>query len=125
MLLSRESLLKPADRRFQDYKLPDGRAFRVRSLTEAERSQWEMATVDGKGKPVRDKLLSARRRLVCLTLVDDQNRPLLSADDESLLASQDGGMIEAIYKAAAEHCGITNSDVETLVKNSPETSDAA
>ena len=117
-MISRSDFLAPAARRFADCRLSDGRPFRIRSLTEQERSQWEADSVDASGKPKKDRLLSARRRLICLTLVDDADNLVLSPADESLLASQDGKAMEEIYRAAAAHCGISDADVELLAKNS-------
>jgi len=125
MLLTRSEIVRPAERRFAEYQLSDGRSFRVRSLNESERSQWEADSVDAAGKPKRDRLLSARRRLICLTLVDEQGQPLLSYGDQALLANQDGRTMEEVYRAAAKHCGIAENEVEALVKNSQETHAAA
>lgn len=116
-MLTRDDLLKPAQRRFANFRLSDGREFRVRSLTEKERSEWELASVDKRGQPQRDRLISARRRLILATLVDGNGDLLMKLDDEAALADLDGRTAEEIYKAAAAHCGISDSDVETLTKN--------
>jgi hypothetical protein len=120
-LLTREELLSPATRRYEDFQTYDGRQFRVRSLTERERSEFEAAILDGNGRPKRDRLVAARRRLICMTLVGPDNELLFSQyDDKAMnaLAEQDGRLMDDIYEAAATHCGIKNSDVEAIAKNS-------
>lgn len=124
MLLTREQLMKPAERRYETFQAADGSYFRVRSITERERSEFEASILDGKGNAKRDKLLSARRRLIMLTLVDEQNRLLFGQHDDAALAAladQDGRLMDSIYEAAARHCGIKDSDVEAIAKNSPAT----
>ena len=120
MFLTRDQLLKPADRRFLDVQLSNGSQARLRSISERERSEYEAGLLDAKGGFKKDRLLSARRRLVCLTLVDEQNATLFTVAEEGKLADQDGRLMEELYQAAS-HCGIKDSDVEAIVKNSNPT----
>lgn len=121
--ITREELLAPDKRRYKDFEI-DGRTFRVRSLMENERANFEVSTLNSKGGFRTDRLLSARRRLVCLTLVNESNDLLLQPSDVRALEAKDGALVERIYQEAAAHCGIRDEDIEGLVGNSNGTADA-
>jgi hypothetical protein len=114
----RDALQSRSARRFQDFRLSDGTEFRVRSLTERERADFEASLFDGKGHVIKDRMLSARRRLVCMTLVDENNNPVYRVDEEHLLGDLDGGLVEELYQAAQKVCGLKDADVETVAKKS-------
>lgn len=113
--LTRDQLLKPAARRYANGSTSGGQTFRVRSLTEREQSEFEMGILDGKGQAKRERIARARRRLICFTLVGEDDQPLFSPNDEkslAALAEQDGRLMLEIYEAAALHCGIKDSEIE-------------
>ena len=120
-ILTRDQLLKPSARRITTVRLSCGSEARLRSITERERADYESGLLDSKGAIRKERLLSARRRLICLTLVGPDDVPLFGINEEAALADQDGRMMEELYQAAAVHCGIKDSDVETLVGNSRPT----
>jgi hypothetical protein len=118
----RELALQQAKRQYQDFRLSNGMVARVRSLTERERADYEAGLLDPKGGFNKDRLLSARRRLVCMTLVEPTTNELaFSINEEHLLADLNGKFVEDLYQAAKSICGISDSDVEAIVKNSDAT----
>lgn len=122
--LTAEELLSCATRRYLEFRLPEelpavgGRRIRLRSLTEAEQSAYEMEILTKKGGVRRQRLGDAKRRLIVATVVDAQGKPLFSRADVDRLAEIDGQIVELIAKEAQKHIGIDELDVETLVKNS-------
>jgi hypothetical protein len=121
-MLTKDKLLAMAKRRYREVQLPDhlgSDVARIQSLTEREKSDYEASLFKpGSMKPIRDMLASARRRLLILTLVDDQNERLLGDADEPSLLEMDGAVSSYLYDAATEHCGFQKGDVEDAVKNS-------
>lgn len=116
-LCTRDSLLGLTARRFRTVDIGDY-VFRIRSLSEAEKSEFEAAVLSSEGKYSLAKIKRQRRRLICLCLVDELGNPLLQAGDEAGLEAVDGAVTHKLYNACREHCGFEDGDLEELVKNS-------
>lgn len=117
-LCSRDQILGAVERRFKDFPvegLPGN--VRIRSLTEREKSEYEATFLDKKGELSRDKLRTARRRLVILTVVDATGNPLLTEADLDALEGIDGNITSAIQAQAQVHCGIGAAQLEEARKN--------
>lgn len=117
MYATREQLLAATARRYRDVPTLAG-LFRLRSLTEVEKSHNELEVLGRKGGLDKDRLLAARRKLIALCVVDGDGVPLLTADDVAALEQVDAAITGALYDAAIEHCGMKPGDLEDLVKNS-------
>jgi hypothetical protein len=114
----RDLLAQRGARRFQHFRLSDGTEICVRSLAERERSEFEASLFDSKGAVLKDKMMSARRRLVCMCLVDENKNPVYRVDEEHLLGDLEGGLVEELYQAARATCRISDTEVEAIAKNS-------
>lgn len=101
-----------------------GKNFRIRSLTEAEKSDYETLTLTTKGQVNKDKLNDARRRLVALCLVDAQGNRICGDADVDKLKGIDGLITSHIYDECRVHCGFEDGDIEKLVKNSENVADS-
>jgi len=118
-MLTREQLLGKTKRRYCTVTLPEGEEVRLQSLSEGEKSNYDSSMLNVKsGGIFRDRLRDAERRLVVLTVVGDDDRPLLSLSDVEALAAVDGRIISLLFNAATKHCGISKDDIEAAVKNS-------
>lgn len=117
-LATREQLLGATKRRYRLVNVPDLGEFRIQSLTERERSNYEASLLDRKGGVVKDRMLSSRRRLIALTLVDDVGNRLLGEADVDKLEDLDSGVTVLLWEAARDHCGFTDQDIEEAVGNS-------
>jgi hypothetical protein len=122
-LLKREDFVgaKASKRRFETYPVPfdeQKRSVRLRSLSAKEHGEYEVANLSKKGGLIRDRLVEAKRALIALTVVDEQGNPILTETDVASMESTDGRLVAFCYAKACEHCGITESEVEDLVKNS-------
>ncbi len=116
--LTRDDFFRPAERRYIDVPLGGGRKVRLRSLTEPEMSAYEASILTSKGEFSPSKMMRARRKLICLTVVDAEGNRVLSDEDAVKLQDMDGATANEIYNAACTHCGIRESDIEELAKNS-------
>jgi len=104
-------------RRYDFVDLPNGLSVRIRSLTEFEKSNFEIELLKKKSDGVNlNKLKFARQRLISLTAVDNDGELLF--DDKTDLNNYDGAMTAKIYDEARIHCGFEDGDIEGLVKNS-------
>jgi len=120
MTISREKLLAKTARRYVEVIL-DGDTYRIQSLSEKERCDYELSLQDKKGKFTADKL---RRMLLVKTLVDSNGARLLQDSDEALLREVDGRTIGVLYDRAKKHCGYDDDELEAITKNSDETADS-
>lgn len=117
MTISKEKLLSKTARRYAEVTI-EGERYRMQSLSEKERCEYELSLQDKKGKFAADKL---RRMLLVKALVDDSGARLLSDSDEALLKEVDGKLIGVLYDLAKKHCGYDDDELESLTKNSDET----
>jgi hypothetical protein len=124
-LTTRDTFLRPAKRRFAHVDLPDGQRVRIRSLTEREKSEFEADILTTKGVPSRNRIADANRRLIVLTLVDENGDLLLQPGDVASLEQLDGAVTGYLADEIGRHCGFAGSDIEGLVKNSQRIADAA
>jgi hypothetical protein len=125
-LATKEQLLSfGRNRRFLEEDVPGLGRVRFRSLTERERSEYELSIYTSTGKPSPERMLSARLRLLAATLCDHEGNLLFGSGDELLqVAGNDGRGWNDLYELAAKHVGIKSGETEDLVKKS-ETTPAA
>lgn len=113
-MISREKLLSQTATRYVD-KVVFGETYRIRSLTERERADYEIKLQDKKAGMSLNK---ARALLICRVLVDESNARLLNDDDAEAVSAIDGRIASALYAVALEHNGFAEDDIKDLVKNS-------
>jgi hypothetical protein len=118
-LLSRDAVLGANDLAYDEVDVPQwGGKVRVRTLTGAERSKFELSITDVrlKGDP-KLKLDDLRTKLVALCMVDAQGQRLFtdSRADLEALGKKNAAAIGIVYDAAAKLNGLDNGDVEELV----------
>jgi hypothetical protein len=117
--LSREAIFKADDRVYQDVMVSQwGGVVRVRSLSGAERDQWEAACqeeVRGEKKFTTDKL---REKLLAFCLVDAKGDKLFTEGDIALLAEKNAAALTRLFDVARKLNAIGAQDVEDLVGNS-------
>jgi hypothetical protein len=116
-LTTREQLLGLTSRRYKTVPIA-GLKFRIRNLSEAEKSDFEASVLNSEAKYSLSKIRQQRRRLICLCLVNDHNEPLLKPEDSEQLKAIDGLVTSKLYDECREHCGFEENDLEELVKNS-------
>lgn len=114
MTISREQLLKKTAKRYLD-KIIFGEEYRIQSLSEREKAEYEIKLQDKKAGMSTKK---ARALFLCRVLVDDSNQRTLRDEDVDAVGEIDGQIASAIYSTALEHNGYDETDIEDLVKNS-------
>lgn len=123
--VTRDALLRPLVRRFKVVEIPDWGKFRIRSLTELERSKFEASIRDKKGQVSNSKLVDLKCRMIVLCIVDADGNQLLTNADIDVLRNQDSKATNALVDAIQSHCGITEGDMEDLEKNCEPTAAAS
>lgn len=114
---TREQMLSAPKRRFTEVDIADWGKFRIRSLTELERSKFEASIRDKQGRVSNNKLLDLKCRLIVLCVVDANGDTILTNADIDALREQDSYRTNALVDAIQKHCGFSDSDIEDLEKN--------
>tara|TARA_R100001129_G_C5321873_1_gene247803 strand:- start:1233 stop:1613 length:381 start_codon:yes stop_codon:yes gene_type:complete len=112
-IATKNDLFSRAGRRFRTVEIAD-LMFRIKSLSEAEKSRFERAVVNKKTGQVN---IDARRRLIITMLVDDKGDPLLTLADMEALGELDGAVIAALFDACSDFAGFGDNEIEELEKN--------
>ena len=118
---SKESLLGAIHRRYIDVAIPQFEhigTFRIRSLTERERSKYEADCLTAKGVFSKAKLEKQKQRLLILCLVDEEGNQLFSEADMAQMEQLDSLVTGYLFNQCAKHCGFSEEDIESLEKNS-------
>jgi len=110
-------LLGANKRRFVDIDVPDVGRFRIRSLSELERSKYEAGFLDAKGTPKTARLIEGKIRLIILCVCDVEGLQLMSNADAVALGGVDSVITNVMFEACQDHCGFTNADLEELAGN--------
>lgn len=113
-MISREKLLSQTSTRYVE-KIIFGETYRMRSLSERERAEYEIKLQD---KKAGMSLKLARALLICRVLVDESNARLLTDEDVERVGLIDGRIASALYASALDHNGFSEDDIQDLVKNS-------
>jgi hypothetical protein len=117
-MITKESFLAKAKRRYVEV-LYDGECYRLQSLTERERAQYELQLQDKKlGRATDASIEKMRRLFVAKTLVDEAGSRLFSDEESEQLGEVDGRIMGLLYERAQRHCGYDSKEIEELAKNS-------
>lgn len=116
-LLNREAILAANDLPTKDVPVPQwGGSVRVRSLTGAERDQFELdvltARRDGKISPG-----NIRARYVAMCVVGEDGANLFTADDVEALGRKSATVLDKIYQEVLQFNALTEDDVDELAGN--------
>ena len=94
----------------------------IRSLTSAERDDYEQSliTQSGRGRnmTMTANLANAKAKLVAKTLVDKEGKRVFLDGEAIKLGQKSSKAITKLYEIAQRLSGLTDDDVEELVKNS-------
>lgn len=113
--LGREAILAVQDTPVEVIDVPEwGGSVRVKTLSGAERDQFESAIVQRNGRNVKQNLLNIRARLVAAALVDENGAALFSFDDVEALGRKSARALDRIFGKAQEMAGMREQDVEEL-----------
>lgn len=118
-LLSKEQIWAADDLRWEDVPVPEwGGEVRLKSLTGAERDQYEGDSVKtSKGKR-EVNMANMRSRLIALSAVDEQFQPVFTRADVMRLGQKSAVALERLFDVACRLSGMSDEDVEELAGNS-------
>ncbi len=121
-MLTKDQILQADDMPTEIVPVPewDGEV-KVRTVTAQEKDAWEESLQKGKGRNIKLDLANVRAKLVALCVVDDDGNRVFSDGDVLALGRKGAKAISRIYAAASELNGISDEDLETIVKNSEKT----
>jgi len=118
-LLKREELLSRNKRRYKDVQLPGGGEWRIQSLSELEKADYENWVLNKKTNMAStDKLRVARQQLIVLCSVDDKGERVFGPADRGAIGEIDSAVTACLNDAIREWIGFDKGDIEDLVKNS-------
>ena len=118
-LTTKEQFFKRAQRRYTTVNIAEtGDNFRVQSLTEKEKSDYEATMMSKAGAISRDRLQDAYRRLFVLVVVDEAGNRMFSDDDLAALENVDSLVVARVFQVAHAFCGFEKNDIEDIIKNS-------
>ena len=115
----RDRILAAADRPQEPVFVPQwGLSVFVRTLSGAERDDWEASIVQQKGKATTYDLRNIRARLVCKCIVDESGRRVFSDHEAEALGEKSAAALDLLFTVAQRLNALTNADVEDLGKAS-------
>jgi hypothetical protein len=120
-LLTKEEILQAEDLPTEDVEVPEwGGTVRVRTLKGYERDKFEESITDQQGKTTRVIAEHLRAKLVALSVVDEDGTRLFDEQDVRRLSGKSAKALDRVFAVAQRLSGISNDDVEELVKNSSD-----
>jgi hypothetical protein len=130
-LLSKDQILQADDRRYEIVSVPEwGGDVRIRSLSGAERDQYEAGLTRQVGNTQKIDARNARAKLVALSVCDENGQPVFDAKDVIGLGNKSSAALQRLFDAAMRLSGFTEDDMKELEEgfgegpNGPSTSDS-
>ena len=113
--LSKDDIFKADDLPTKDMDIPEwGGTLTIRTLTGAERDEWESAFVNQDKIDIR----GLKARLVQLTTMNGDGQQMFTKADLRKINSKSASVIDRIFQVSQRLSGLTKEDAEELVGNS-------
>ena len=118
-LLTRDQILTPRPMASEIVDVPEwGGRVRVIALSSRQRDAFEKSLLVKDGKKQVVSYDNVKAKLLAQAIVDSQGKPIFSNGDIEALGEQGGDVVSRVYGVASRLSGLTDDDVEELVKNS-------
>jgi len=115
MLLNKDQILKADDLPFKDVEVPEwGGTVRVRAMTGAERESFEAAIYDMSGEKAKFLRQDFRAKLLCRTIVDEQNKRLFSESDIAALSAKSAKVLDRLMEVAQGLSGLSREETDKI-----------
>ena len=113
--LTKDDIFKADDLPTKSMDIPEwGGTLTVRTLTGAERDQFESAFVNQDKIDIR----GLKTRLIQLTVLNGDGNPMFTKADLLQLNGKSASVIDRIFQVSQRLSGLTKEDTEELVENS-------
>lgn len=117
-LLSKDQILQADDHKTEDVGVPEwGGEVRLRTLSGAERDEFENGIQQQVGNKQIINARNARAKLVAMCAIDEQGQPLFSKADVIKLGSKSSLALQRVYDVACRMNGFTEEDMKDLTEN--------
>jgi len=118
-MLTRDQILGLDDLKTETVNVPEwGGAVIVRSMTAADRDEYEQSMVNSRGADEKGNMRNIRARLIICTAVDESGKRLFTDADIDLIGAKAARAVNRVFKVAARLNALTSDDVDDLAKNS-------
>ena len=113
--LSKDDIFKADDLPTKDIDIPEwGGTLTIRTLTGAERDEWESAFVNQDKIDIR----GLKSRLVQLTTMNGDGQQMFTKADLQKINGKSASVIDRIFQVSQRLSGLTKEDAEEMVENS-------
>ena len=113
--LTKDDIFKADDLPTKDMDIPEwGGTLTIRTLTGAERDEWESAFVNQDKIDIR----GLKSRLVQLTTMNGDGQQMFTKADLQKINSKSASVIDRIFQVSQRLSGLTKEDAEEMVENS-------
>lgn len=122
--LNRQQIVDADDVEYDTVSCPEwGGDVRIRSIKGRQRDEYEQSLVEQRGNDRRMNLRNARAKLIILCAVDEDGRPLFTADDVRALGAKNAKPLDRLFDACRKLTGLSEDDVKGLTENFGATPD--
>lgn len=116
--LTRDQILGADDLSYRVVPVPAwGGDVRIRTLTGAERDQFEASIVQRNGRNIATNMRNIRAKLVALCIVDENGERIFSDKDVEALGKKSAQALDLVFGEAQKLNGLRDEDVEELAEN--------
>ncbi|MCG8430382.1 MAG: phage tail assembly chaperone [Candidatus Omnitrophica bacterium] len=117
-LLTRDDILQVSDLDRKVINVPEWNGdVMVRTMTGAERDNFEQSLFDQKGKSTKANMDNLRAKLLAKCLVNEEGSKLFSEKDIGKLGEKSAKVLDRLYTIARDMNGIGADDEEEMIKN--------
>lgn len=115
----KSKILGCSDIQYSNVPCPEwGCTVRVRSLTNAERDEYEESLLNTRSKHQKVNMKFARAKLLVRCCVKEDNSQLFDETDLMVLGRKSAKPVDRLFSVAQKLSGISDEDIEELTKNS-------
>ena len=117
-VLGKANILSADDMQLEEVAVPEwGGSVMVKGLTGKERDAFEDEIVTIRGKETSFNAENFRAKLVVRCIVDEQGKRVFDDRDVAALGNKSAAALQRVFEVAQRLSGLTQNDVEELVKN--------
>lgn len=95
----------------------DGKKLIVQGLTDRERAEWEVDSLDDEGNRDPVAMESMRTRLIVKCLVDENGKRIFTDEESDDIGEWPAAVTVKLFKVCSELCGLDDDDIEEAKKN--------